>query len=154
VPGSGTPEAGGARSRIERENRRADLREGQTLQVVIAAIAGLATLLSLVAGLVAARDAGGSREPDSSVLEGVEMYNIHDGDAPEFVKTDDQVLAFTPPSSPPWWELFVPFFGTLIAAIVAAGALVVSTVFTGRRNEALAQRVRALEDRAGSTAPA
>ena len=57
------------------------------------------------------------------------------------------MLAYEPTRVSPWWEPFVPFFATVLAAIIAAAAAIFPTVYSARRHEEHDKRLAALEQR-------
>jgi hypothetical protein len=120
---------------------------GEAIQLAVLIVAPIVLVITLVAGIRAVID--DDREPSTALPEGVEVYDIIGDSAPEFAKIEDELLAVPLPSKEAWWVPFVPFFGTVIAALLAAGAV----VWTGRGRHELEDRVAALEAKLRNGSP-
>jgi hypothetical protein len=103
---------------------------------------------TLYLGVSHEEDPSEATSPPTDRPTNVELFDVAGTDAPEFVKIDDEVLAYQPTRVSPLWEPFVPFFATLLAAMIAAAAAIFPTVYSARRHEEHEKRLAALEQRA------
>jgi hypothetical protein len=119
-----------------REQRRRD-------RVLLAIFVGGFVVL-LVASLAYALRV--DEPPSSEIVDrlpaGVRLYNVAGDATPEFAKIDGELVPVTIPRQEGWWVPLVPFFGTVVAAVVGAGAL----IWTNRSSRDLGARVAALEN--------
>ena len=94
----------------------------------MAAVLVVLLVASLLAGLEAARDreaALDTAEPGRAP-EGVVFYDLTGDERPEYVAIGDEILPVIPPRVEAWWVPFVPFFATVLSAVIAAVAVIVA----------------------------
>jgi hypothetical protein len=109
----------------------------------------VALIVTLWAGITA-DDSPPSGATRDRLPAGVDVFDVTGSDAPDFVRIDGEVLPVAAPSRDPWWVPFVPFFATLLSAVIAAGV----GVWTHLRPSAtLDRRIQALEEALGDAKP-
>ncbi len=125
-----------AKERLERERKRQHRR-----RLVGGIIAGTLLVATFIAGILTFQTDDDRDPPASARPPGVAVYDIAGDDAPEFVKIDGEILPVTAPSEDTWWVPFLPFLGVVLAALIAAGA----SLLSDRRRAELEDRISGIE---------
>lgn len=121
----------------------ARVRRRRGVAAALAAVLVVLLVVSLLAGLEAARDreaALDTAEPGRAP-EGVVFYDLTGDERPEYVAIGDEILPVIPPRVEAWWVPFVPFFATVLSAVIAAVAVIVAQ----RPHADIVRRLEALE---------
>ena len=69
------------------------------------------------------------------------FYDLTGDERPEYVAIGDEILPVIPPRVEAWWVPFVPFFATVLSAVIAAVAVIVAQ----RPHADIVRRLEALE---------